>query len=63
LDGTPVFAFDGDSGLFSGDADQVFRDKSIEGFEDFEFENLATVLPPGPLHKSALALEELRLPS
>jgi 5'-nucleotidase len=60
LDGTPVFAFDGDSVLFSGDADQVFLEKNIEGFEAFEFENLATALPPGPLHKFALALEELR---
>src|ERR1017187_3001590 len=60
LDGTPVFAFDGDSVLFSGDADQAFRDKNMEGFEAFEFENITTALPPGPLHKFALALEELR---
>ena len=60
LDGTPVFAFDGDSVLFSGDADQVFLDKNIEGFEAFEFENLATALPPGPLHNVPVALEELR---
>jgi hypothetical protein len=60
LDGTPVFAFDGDGVLFSGDADRVFREKGMEGFEAFEFDNLATALPPGPLHKFALALEELR---
>jgi 5'-nucleotidase len=60
LDGTPVFAFDGDGVLFSGEADWVFREKGIEGFEAFEFENLTTALPPGPLHKFALALEELR---
>ena len=57
LDGTPIFAFDGDSGLFSADADNVFKEKNIEGFE---FDNLMTALPPGPLHKFALALEELR---
>lgn len=60
LDGTPVFAFDGDSVLFSGDADQAFRQNNMEGFEAFEFDNIAKVLPPGPLHKFALALEELR---
>src|ERR1035437_230219 len=60
LDGTPVFAFDGDSVLFSGDADQVFKEKQMAGFEAFEFENLSVALPPGPLHKFALALEELR---
>ena len=32
----------------------------MEGFEAFEFENLTTALPPGPLHKFALALAELR---
>lgn len=60
LDGTPIFAFDGDSVLFSGDADDVFREKQIAGFEAFEFDNLTTALPPGPLHRFALALEELR---
>jgi 5'-nucleotidase len=60
LDGTPVFAFDGDAVLFSGDADQVFREKAMAGFEAYEFDNLATALPPGPLHRFALALEELR---
>lgn len=60
LDGTPVFAFDGDAVLFSGDADQVFQKEQMAGFEAFEFENLGTALPPGPLQKFALALEELR---
>lgn len=60
LDGTPVFAFDGDAVLFSGDADRVFQEKAMAGFEAFEFDNLATALPPGPLHKFAMALEELR---
>jgi 5'-nucleotidase len=60
LDGTPVFAFDGDAVLFSGEADAVFREEKIEGFEAFEFDNLETALPPGPLQKFALALEELR---
>jgi 5'-nucleotidase len=60
LDGTPIFAFDGDAVLFSGEADTVFREKNMEGFEAFEFDNLETALPPGPLQKFALALEELR---
>jgi 5'-nucleotidase len=60
LDGTPVFAFDGDSVLFSGDADQAFRENNMEGFKAFEFDNITKALPPGPLHKFALALEELR---
>ena len=60
LDGTPIFAFDGDSVLFSGDADDVFKEKQIEGFEAYEYENLRTALPPGPLHTFAKALEELR---
>jgi 5'-nucleotidase len=47
LDGTPVFAFDGDAVLFSGDADQVFREKAMAGFEAYEFDNLATALPRG----------------
>ena len=60
LDGTPIFAFDGDSVLFSGEADEVFKEKKIEGFEAYEYENLRTVLRPGPLHTFAKALEELR---
>ena len=60
LDGTPIFAFDGDSVLFSDHADQVFKEKKLEGFEAYEFENLGTALSPGPLHKFAKALEELR---
>lgn len=60
LDGTPVLAFDGDAVLFSADADRVFQQTNLEGFEAFEFENLGTALTPGPLHKFALALEELR---
>jgi 5'-nucleotidase len=60
LDGTPIFAFDGDSVLFSDEADLVFQQKKLEGFEAYEFDNLKTALPPGPLHTFAKALEELR---
>jgi 5'-nucleotidase len=60
LDGTPIFAFDGDSVLFSEDADQIFKEKQLAGFEAYEYDNLGTALPPGPLHTFAKALEELR---
>lgn len=60
LDGTPVIAFDGDAVLFSDEADKVYKQEKLAGFEAFEFQNAKTALPPGPLHKFALALEKLR---
>jgi len=60
LDGTPIIAFDGDAVLFSDDADKVYRQDKMPGFEAFEFENIKASLPPGPLQKFAIALEKLR---
>ncbi len=60
LDGTPVIAFDGDAVLFSDDADRVYQQDKMAGFEAFEFQNIKSSLPPGPLHKFAIALEKLR---
>jgi 5'-nucleotidase len=44
----------------SSNADQIFQERQLEGFEAYEYENLQTALPPGPLHTFAKALEELR---
>jgi 5'-nucleotidase len=61
LDGTPVLAFDGDAVLFSDQADQVYRQRKLEGFEEFELQNAKVPLPGGPLRRFAQALEELRV--
>lgn len=60
LDGTPVLAFDGDAVLFSDQADQVYHQRKLEGFEEFELQNAKIPLPGGPLRRFAQALEELR---
>src|SRR5258708_3573617 len=60
LDGTPVFAFDGDAVLFSDEADRIFREKQMEGFAESELKNARVPLPTGPLKRFAKALEELR---
>ena len=60
LGGTPIMAFDGDAVLFSDEADRVYKQEKLPGFDAFEREHLKVPLPPGPLHKFALALEEVR---
>jgi len=60
--GTPILAFDGDAVLFSDEADQVYKQEKLPGFDAFEHKNSDVPLPPGPLHKFALALEEVRQP-
>ncbi len=56
----PVFAFDGDAVLFSDEADRVYREHMLAGFEESELKNASNPLPPGPLRRFAEALEELR---
>lgn len=60
LDGTPVLAFDGDAVLFSDQADQIYRQRQLAGFEESELQNARVPLPGGPLRRFAQALEELR---
>jgi 5'-nucleotidase len=60
LDGTPVLAFDGDAVLFSDQADRIYRQKQLPGFEESELQNARIPLPGGPLRRFAQALEELR---
>jgi 5'-nucleotidase len=57
---TPVVAFDGDSVLFSGEADQTFKEKGLAGFAESELANAAVPLQPGPLRRFAHALSELQ---
>lgn len=63
LDGPPVFAFDGDAVLFSDEADRIYQQESLPGFERSELQNARVPLPKGPLHRFAKALEELRADS
>jgi 5'-nucleotidase len=60
LNGTPIIAFDGDSVLFSDQSDQVYRQSKLPGLRAFEKEKAKESLPPGPLHRFAMALERLR---
>jgi 5'-nucleotidase len=60
LDGTPIIAFDGDAVLFSDQSDRVYKAGQLAGFKAHEIENANVPLPPGPLHKFAVALEKLR---
>jgi 5'-nucleotidase len=60
LDGTPIIAFDGDAVLFSDQSDKVYEQAKLPGFRAHETENASVPLPPGPLHKFAIALEGLR---
>ncbi len=60
LDGTPIIAFDGDAVLFSDESDKVYETRKLAGFKAHEMKNANIPLPPGPLHKFAIALEKLR---
>lgn len=57
---TPVVAFDGDSVLFSGEADREYSEKGLEGFAQSELANASVPLLPGPLRRFAHALSELQ---
>jgi len=48
-DGELRIAFDGDSVLFSDEAERIFRLMRLEQFIDHEMRNARTPLPPGPL--------------
>lgn len=60
LDGTPIIAFDGDAVLFSDQSDKAYKAGKLAGFKAHEIENANVPMPPGPLHKFAMALEHLR---
>lgn len=60
LDGTPIIAFDGDAVLFSDESDNAYKQGKLPGFRAHEAEKADVPLPPGPLHKFAMALEKLR---
>ncbi|MDX2181104.1 MAG: 5'-nucleotidase [Bryobacteraceae bacterium] len=60
LDGTPIIAFDGDAVLFSDESDRVYQRREMAGFKEHENKHANIPLPPGPLHKFAIALEKLR---
>ena len=60
LDGTPIIAFDGDAVLFSDQSDKAYKAGKLAGFKAHEIEKANIPLPPGPLHKFAVALEKLR---
>ncbi|APA84073.1 5'-nucleotidase [Paraburkholderia sprentiae WSM5005] len=59
-DGELRIAFDGDSVLFSDEAERVFRLMQLERFIDHEVRNAHTPLPPGPLKPFLSALCRLR---
>lgn len=47
-DGVLRFAFDGDSVLFSDEAERVYRTHGLDGFRDSEVSKAAVPMPPGP---------------
>jgi 5'-nucleotidase len=53
-------AFDGDAVLFSDQAEQVFQQKGLSGFEDHERSRVGEPLPPGPLQPFLRALQILQ---
>ena len=59
-DGELRIAFDGDSVLFSDEAERIFRLMQLEQFIDHEVRNARTPLPPGPLKPFLDALCWLR---
>jgi 5'-nucleotidase len=56
----PLFAFDGDSTLFSDEGDLAYSHGGIEEFAKLEIENLGTPLSPGPMYRFAKALGRLQ---
>jgi 5'-nucleotidase len=56
----PLFAFDGDSTLFSDEGDRAFQRGGLVEFARLEIENLETPLKPGPMYGFAKALGRLQ---
>ncbi|MGF6596296.1 5'-nucleotidase [Paraburkholderia sp. GAS448] len=59
-DGELRIAFDGDSVLFSDEAERVFRQRQLQEFNDHEARHARSPLSPGPLKPFLAALCELR---
>lgn len=53
-------AFDGDSVLFSDEADRVYREQGLEAFQKHEIEHAHRPLPEGPFAKLLKSLAEIR---
>lgn len=53
-------AFDGDSVLFSDEADRVYREKGLEAFQAHEIEHARRPLPEGPFARLLKSLAEIR---
>ncbi|MBI5461702.1 MAG: 5'-nucleotidase [Gammaproteobacteria bacterium] len=54
-------AFDGDSVLFSDEAEQVFQAKGLDEFQNHEREHACCPLPPGPFKPLLEALRRLQM--
>lgn len=55
-DGELRIAFDGDSVLFSDEAERVFKQRQLQEFNDHEMRHAHSPLPPGPLKPFLAAL-------
>ena len=53
-------AFDGDSVLFSDEADRVYREQGLEAFQAHEIQHAHRPLPEGPFAKLLKSLAEVR---
>lgn len=53
-------AFDGDSVLFSDEAEQIYQSEGLSAFETHERQNADRPLPPGPFKPLLLALQRLQ---
>lgn len=53
-------AFDGDSVLFSDQAERVYKEQKLEAFMTHEVQNASLPLPPGPLQPFLSALHSLQ---
>lgn len=53
-------AFDGDSVLFSDEADRVYREQGLEAFQAHEIEHARRPLPEGPFAKLLKSLADVR---
>lgn len=53
-------AFDGDSVLFSDEAERIFQESGLEAFQRHETERAALPIPPGPFQPFLAALNRLR---
>ncbi|CAF4388533.1 unnamed protein product [Rotaria sp. Silwood2] len=59
-EGQVRIAFDGDSVLFSDQAECVFKTEGLEGFFEFERKHGHIALPKGPMQAFALKFQKLR---